>query len=1173
MNISARRSGAKYIGLFFQLPGSLLLCALLASLQLFLSSLAAALPIDGHVVAGQATIQKVSPTTLSIAQASDKAILNWNSFSIASNEAVHFIQPSVSSIALNRVVGVDPSVILGQLQANGRIFLINPNGILFGAGAQINVGGLLATTLQTRDDDFMAGRYLFAQDPLKGLNTVVNRGTIHVSDNGYLVLMAPGVSNEGVIVANLGTALLGSGQKFTLDLMGDGLIRYAINDKVLGQVTGPDGKPLSSAVSNSGSIQADGGQVILSARASDDVFSSVVNQSGVIRAHNLINRDGIVRLEGGDTGLVQMAGTIDASGLLSNQKGGQVSILGQHVALLDQAKVDVSGDAGGGTVLVGGNYQGKGPESNAERTLVQSGVSITADARTSSDGGKVIVWADGDTRYAGVISAQGGATSGNGGFVEVSGKNALDFRGAVDVAAPKGVGGRVLLDPQDILLNTTIQPSPPNNPNGTPDVAFADPPAVGTYTVQIADVTGFSELFLQATRDITAANPVTMGAGNSIRLEANNNISINAGANVTVSGVGSIQLRADADSTGAGAVALNAPLVAQQGGIQISGAGVTSVAAGTITTTGAVNQNAGNVTINSTGSVNLSGAITANGGTAGAGTPGRAGGSISITGTTGVTTGALTTSGSNGNGANQAGGNAGTISVTNTTSGNLTTGALTARTGNAVGAGAGGAAGSISVTQSNAAVGAFLQTGAINMVGGSNGAGGSVNLSSQSGLQFGAAATIQTTGGAALANTAGRNGGGVTLSGRTVTTTGAITASGSNGNGANQAGGNAGTISITSNGALTTSAGALTANGGNAGGGNAGGGNGGTITVTNNSATTGNVTTGAITARTGNAGGTGAGGATGSITVTQNNAAAGAFLQTGAINTVGGSNGAGGAITLSSQSALQFGAAATIQASGGTALAGTSGRNSGNVSLSGRTVTTTGAITASGSNGNGADQAGGNAGSISITSNGALTTSAGALTASGGNAGGGNAAGGNGGTITVTNNSATTGNVTTGAITARTGNAAGTGAGGTASSVTVTQNNATVGAVLQTGAINTSGGTKGPGGAVVLNSASNVNVTSTITTQVVQRWLVAPTPEQLAVMSPSQASTGPSPARSRPAAGPRSVRIRPAAMRDSCRASVPAHSPRRAGSRPQPALPPAPALAVSRVPSPSPVRR
>jgi filamentous hemagglutinin family protein len=162
MNISARRSRPTHVGLFLQLPGLRLLCALLASLQVLLPSLAAALPTDGHVVAGQATIQNVSPTTLSVTQISDKAILNWNSFSIAANEAVRFHQPSMHSIALNRVIGVDPSVILGQLQANGRIFLINPNGILFGTGAQINMGGLLATTLQTRDDDFMAGRYLFA---------------------------------------------------------------------------------------------------------------------------------------------------------------------------------------------------------------------------------------------------------------------------------------------------------------------------------------------------------------------------------------------------------------------------------------------------------------------------------------------------------------------------------------------------------------------------------------------------------------------------------------------------------------------------------------------------------------------------------------------------------------------------------------------------------------------------------------------------------------------------------------------------------------------------------------------------------------------------------------------------------------------------------------------------
>jgi len=157
-----------------------LFAVVLVTLQLWTPSFTLALPTNGNVVAGEATIQQATPKTLNIQQATDKAILNWHNFSIAADETVRFSQPSISSIALNRVIGVDPSVILGQLQANGRIFLINPNGILFGAGAQINVGGLLATTLQTRDDDFMAGRYLFAQDPLKGLKTVVNRGTIHV---------------------------------------------------------------------------------------------------------------------------------------------------------------------------------------------------------------------------------------------------------------------------------------------------------------------------------------------------------------------------------------------------------------------------------------------------------------------------------------------------------------------------------------------------------------------------------------------------------------------------------------------------------------------------------------------------------------------------------------------------------------------------------------------------------------------------------------------------------------------------------------------------------------------------------------------------------------------------------------------------------------------------------
>ena len=341
------------------------------TLQLWTPTLTLALPTDGKVVAGQATIQHTTPTSLSIQQATNKAILNWNSFSIAANESVRFHQPSIYSIALNRVIGIDPSVILGQLQANGRIFLINPNGILFGAGAQVNVGGLFASTLQIKDGDFMAGRYLFAQDPLKGLRSVVNKGEIHVSDHGFVYLVAPGVANDGLILANLGSVLLGSAQKATIDLMGDGLINYALSDKVASHVLGPDGKPLTSAVSNSGTIQADGGRVLLSARASGDIFESVINQSGIIRAKSLVNHGGIIRLEGGDhvqnigvlgwqqhlgevknaDGRVLNTGTLDVSAAEARAAQGEVTLSGQMVGVAGSILARGADQANGGKVL------------------------------------------------------------------------------------------------------------------------------------------------------------------------------------------------------------------------------------------------------------------------------------------------------------------------------------------------------------------------------------------------------------------------------------------------------------------------------------------------------------------------------------------------------------------------------------------------------------------------------------------------------------------------------------------------------------------------------------------------------------------------------------------------------------------------------------------------------
>jgi len=244
-----------------------------------LPSLSHALPDGGQVVGGSAAISEINAQQMQISQGTDRAIINWNGFNIDSQELVRFLQPGTGSVALNRVTGFDPSSILGSLQANGRVFLINPNGILFGAGATVDVAGLLATTMNISNDDFMAGKNSFFN---WGAASVVNKGQIKVSDNGFIVLVAPGVANEGLIVARLGNVVMGSGDGMTVDFIGDNLIQYAIEGNVLDQIKGSDGLPLKTMVSNSGTIQADGGTVFLDAGGSSQVMASVINQSGII---------------------------------------------------------------------------------------------------------------------------------------------------------------------------------------------------------------------------------------------------------------------------------------------------------------------------------------------------------------------------------------------------------------------------------------------------------------------------------------------------------------------------------------------------------------------------------------------------------------------------------------------------------------------------------------------------------------------------------------------------------------------------------------------------------------------------------------------------------------------------------------------------------------------------
>ena len=216
------------------------------------SGAALAQPIGAAVVAGQAQVLSSGANTL-ITQTSNKAIINWQDFSVASGATVQFNQPGTSAITLNRVTGAGVSAIDGAIRSNGQVWLLNPNGILIGNGASINVGSLLATTSDIANQDFLAGRYNFSG----GNGAIANSGAIQASSGGSVVLSAPNVTNRGLIRARAGHVVLAGTDTFTVDFNGDHLLSYAV---------GASSK--TGRVTNSGKISAAGGQVLLTARRS-----------------------------------------------------------------------------------------------------------------------------------------------------------------------------------------------------------------------------------------------------------------------------------------------------------------------------------------------------------------------------------------------------------------------------------------------------------------------------------------------------------------------------------------------------------------------------------------------------------------------------------------------------------------------------------------------------------------------------------------------------------------------------------------------------------------------------------------------------------------------------------------------------------------------------------------
>src|SRR6185312_15644097 len=384
-------------------------------------------PTGGVVVGGSGDIAQSGNQTV-INQISQRLALNWDTFNLKSNESVLFNQPSRSAVALNRILDQNPSQIFGKINSNGQVFLINTHGIIFGATAQMNVGGLMASTLDLTPKDFLAGNYNL--NAVGGSAGIVNHGLIQAASGGSVALVGGSVLNDGLILANYGS--------ISLDFDGNGLINIQITGELKQRLDAKE-----AAVSNKGTLKAEQGTVVLQASAAKDLFTNLVNNSGVIDASGISTDGGVVRLVG-NGGNTTHSGSIDVSGV----HGGKIQVLSDKDVLVTGGTLDASGTHGGGEVLVGGDAHGANPlVQNAERTYVGGDASIRADATETGDGGKVIVWADNLTRADGRIFARGGSTGGDGGFVEVSGKKHLDFAAHVDTSARNGATGTLLLDP------------------------------------------------------------------------------------------------------------------------------------------------------------------------------------------------------------------------------------------------------------------------------------------------------------------------------------------------------------------------------------------------------------------------------------------------------------------------------------------------------------------------------------------------------------------------------------------------------------------------------------------------------------------------------------------------------------------------------------------------------
>jgi filamentous hemagglutinin family protein len=600
---------------------------LFSAIACLMSGAVFAAPQSGQVVEGVSTISTPDANTTVITQSTDKSIINWQSFSIGADEFVQFVQPDTHSVSLNQIIGGNPSSILGSLSANGQVYLVNPNGIYFGQGVQVDVSGITASVLGINNNDFMNGEYVFTKDTNVPFATVVNEGAITAQNNGYVVLFGDYIQNTGVIQAQMGKVVLASGSKVTIDISGNNLVSVVVNEAAVSQLTG---------VSNSGGIHADGGRVIMTAKVAGDLVSSAVNNTGLIQAHSVADHDGAIFLTalGGD---INNSGGLDASAKAeSNVDGGGVlAYSDKNITLSSGAQVKANGDGigSGGVVRVIAEDQfdfmssskisveGADQKGGFIEISGHGGLSVQGDVELGSGGSLLIDPADLNIIAGSAVPTSAATSSSVGsGFVQgvlndgsdvsLIASNSITADTGVSISATDTGAGDL-----SILIGTVSDSGGDLGGEGVGDSAQCD-----SAGFCVPDTDNGNSLFTPGANGSINLGHVTFNLAGGLNVaggtssgdvdlggifSATSGVSITAARDIGISGInapGYISIAADSDSSGSGNVLVGGVSISTLGDLAISGANISNI--GTVIS-------ASNLTFNATNDITINGAVLA----------------------------------------------------------------------------------------------------------------------------------------------------------------------------------------------------------------------------------------------------------------------------------------------------------------------------------------------------------------------------------------------------------------------------------------------------------------------------------------------------------------------------------------------------------------------------------